>query len=188
MISSQSDPVSVLFVCLGNICRSPLAEGIFAHLAAARGLADRVRVDSAGTGSWHVGNPADPRAIAVAAAHGVRLTGAARQVTRRDFHDFEVIVAMDRSNRRALEGLRGGGGRAGAAGAGRAEIVMMRWYGGRGGVVGGAGGGGGGVGGERDVGGELDVPDPYYGGVDGFEEVYRILERCCEGLLGEVVG
>ncbi len=156
-----ADTVSVLFVCLGNICRSPLAEGIFLSLAESRGLADRFRVDSAGTGAWHAGEPPDTRSIGVAAAHGVRLVGVARQVTRRDFNDFDLIVAMDRSNRRSLERLRGYG-----AGAGKADVVMMRAYDPRGGGP--------------------DVPDPYYGGSHGFERVFGILERACEGLLDEL--
>ena len=156
-----TDTVSVLFVCLGNICRSPLAEGIFLSLAESRGLGDRFHVDSAGTGSWHTGEPPDTRSISVAAAHGVRLVGVARQVTRRDFDDFDVIVAMDRSNRRSLERLRGYGARAG-----KADVVMMRAYEPR----------------ARDP----DVPDPYYGGSHGFERVFRILERSCEGLLDDL--
>lgn len=149
---------SVLFVCLGNICRSPLAEGIFAHLAESRGMAGRFRVDSAGTGAYHSGERPDSRAIAVASNHGVRLPGAARQVARSDMSRFDMIVAMDRSNRRSLERMRGYG-----AHNGHAEIVMMRDYDP-----------------ER---GSRDVPDPYYGGPDGFERVYTILERCCGRLL-----
>lgn len=154
---------SVLFVCLGNICRSPLAEGIFAALAAERGLDGDYHADSAGTAAYHSGEPPDSRSTAVAAAHGVRLTGYARQVTRRDFERFDVIVAMDRDNRRSLERLRRRSGR------GRgdlADIVMMRDYDPR----------------ARDA----DVPDPYYGGQDGFERVYRILARSCRGLLDEL--
>ena len=153
-------PVSVLFVCLGNICRSPLAEGIFAALAKERGLEGEFHVDSAGTAAYHSGEPADSRSAAVAAAHGVRLTGVARQVTPRDFERFDVIVAMDRSNRRSLERLRRRGG--------PADIVMMRDY----------------DPGARDP----DVPDPYYGGPAGFERVFRILERACNSLLDELAG
>ena len=149
-------PTSVLFVCLGNICRSPLAEGIFRHQAEISGLADHFEVDSAGTGAYHSGEPPDSRSIAVAAAHGVRLTGTARQVTVGDFRRFDVIVAMDGSNRRSLQRRRDG----------RARIVMMRDYDP-----------------EAD---DPDVPDPYYGGPDGFERVYRILERACEGLRDEL--
>ncbi|MDE2974158.1 MAG: low molecular weight phosphotyrosine protein phosphatase [Gemmatimonadota bacterium] len=153
-------PVSVLFVCLGNICRSPLAEGIFAALAKERGLEGEFRVDSAGTAAYHSGEPADSRSAAVAAAHGVRLTGVARQVAPRDFERFDVVVAMDRSNRRSLERLRR------RVRGGPAEIVMMRDY----------------DPGARDP----DVPDPYYGGSAGFERVFRILERACTGLLDEL--
>lgn len=147
---------SVLFVCLGNICRSPLAEGIFRHQAETGGLADRFEVDSAGTGAYHSGEPPDSRSIAVAASHGIRLTGTARQVRADDFGRFDVIVAMDESNRRSLQRLRGGG----------ARIVMMRDY--------------------DPQAGDPDVPDPYYGGPGGFERVYRILERACAGLLDEL--
>ncbi len=173
---------SVLFVCLGNICRSPLAEGIFRHQAGVRGLADRFEVDSAGTGAWHTGEPPDSRSIAVAASHGVHLTGTARQVVMDDLGRFDVIVAMDRSNQRSLEGLRDGGtrwdrgrrrhGRGGGAaphgGRNRARIVMMRDY--------------------DPQGGDPDVPDPYYGGAGGFEQVYHILERACGALLDELAG
>ena len=158
-----TDTVSVLFVCLGNICRSPLAEGVFAAAARERGLDARFRADSAGTGAYHSGEPPDPRTAAVAARHGVPLAGVARQVTRRDFGRFDLVVAMDRSNRRSLERLRGPRPRPGAA-----RIVMMRDY---------------------DPNPDSpDVPDPYYGGADGFERVYRIVARCCEGLLDELDG
>ena len=154
---------SVLFVCLGNICRSPLAEGIFAALAKERGLDGRFHADSAGTAGYHSGEPPDPRSTAVAAAHGVHLTGFARQVTPRDLERFDIVVAMDRSNRRSLERLRRRvrGGRGALA-----DIVMMRDY----------------EPGAR----EPDMPDPYYGGPGGFERVYRILERACNGLLDEL--
>lgn len=156
-----SDTVSVLFVCLGNICRSPLAAGVFEAAARARGPGPAFEVDSAGTGAYHTGEPPDPRSRAVAAHHGIRLPGVARQVTQSDFDDFDVIVAMDRSNRRWLERQRGPGTRAGTA-----RIVMMRDF-------------------DPDA-DSPDVPDPYYGGADGFERVYRILERCCDGLLEEL--
>ena len=156
---------SVLFVCLGNICRSPLAEGIFAALAEERGMADRFRVDSAGTGAYHLGKPPDSRSTEVARAHGMRLTGRARQVTRRDMTDFDVVVAMDRSNRRSLDSLCR---QAGQGIGGVAEVVLMRDY----------------DPGARDP----DVPDPYYGGREGFERVHRILERACGGLLEALAG
>ena len=157
----SSNTVSVLFVCLGNICRSPLAEGVFLAAAESRGLGSRLDADSAGTAAYHSGEPPDPRTTAVAARYGVRLTGLARQVTRHDFERFDLVVAMDRSNRRSLERLRARRPHPGAA-----RIVMMRDYDP-----------------EPD---SPDVPDPYYGGEDGFERVYRIVERCCEGLLDEL--
>ncbi len=99
--------VSLLFVCLGNICRSPLAEGIFAHEAAAAGLGHSFTVDSAGTGGWHVGSLPDPRSIAVAARHGIDLTAQrARQVSAADFSRFDVILAMDSANLRTLLAAR----------------------------------------------------------------------------------
>ncbi|MEZ6317889.1 MAG: low molecular weight protein-tyrosine-phosphatase [Phycisphaerales bacterium] len=94
------EPIGVLFVCLGNICRSPLAEGIFIHIARERGVLDRFRVDSAGTGGWHVGNPPDPRSVAVARKHGIELPSRARTFDDglRESERFEWLIAMDREN------------------------------------------------------------------------------------------
>jgi len=177
-----SDPIaSVLFVCLGNICRSPLAEGIFRHLARERGLQGTLRIDSAGTGAWHVGNPPDPRSAEVAARHGIRLESRARQVTPGDATEFDLILAMDRANLRDLSDLfergTGGGGRApggSSMGPRRAEagrrggtLRLFRDF-------------------DPDVTGAADVPDPYYGGPDGFETVHAMVERTCRALLDEV--
>ena len=151
-------PTTVLFVCLGNICRSPLAEGIFANMAGQRGLADRFRVDSAGTAGYHAGEPPDRRSLAVAGARGVQLPGVSRQITRRDLAGPVVVVAMDRDNRRHLERLCPPGS--------GAKIVMMRDY--------------------DPAAPGADVPDPYYGGTAGFQEVYDILERSCQGLLDDL--
>jgi protein-tyrosine phosphatase len=96
-------PTRLLFVCLGNICRSPTAEGVMRHLVAARGL--DVEVDSAGTGDWHVGNPPDQRATEAARRRGIVLSGAARQVTRSDFTSYDLVLAMDRQNLRDLQQL-----------------------------------------------------------------------------------
>ena len=92
----------VLFVCLGNICRSPMAHGIFAEAVARRGLTDRFAVDSAGTASYHQGERPDPRTMDVLATHGIALDTTSRQVTRDDFDDFDLFLAMDRSNHRNL--------------------------------------------------------------------------------------
>lgn len=150
------DRTSVLFVCLGNICRSPLAEGVFRHLVAERGLEDHFTIDSAGTGGWHVGSPPDERSVRVAAAHGVPLDGSARQVQAADLDSFDIILAMDTEN---LEDLQ----RLAAASDGRARLHLLRAFDP-----------------EAD---HLDVPDPYYGGPSGFEDTYRMVRRACEGLL-----
>jgi protein-tyrosine phosphatase len=94
--------VRILFVCMGNICRSPTAEGVMRHLLAERGLQDEIHVESAGTGGWHAGAPPDARSARAAAARGITVDGAARQVTRADFEDFDLLVAMDRDNLRDL--------------------------------------------------------------------------------------
>lgn len=147
----------ILFVCLGNIVRSPLAENLFAHLAEQAGMGDRYLADSAGTGGWHTGEQPDARMRQVAAGRGFRYDGNARQFTPADFDRFDWIIAMDASNRSNLAALA------------RSEtdadkIRMMRAF---------------------DPAGNSDdpVPDPYYGGIDGFERVYDIVERSCRGLL-----
>jgi len=147
--------VRIVFVCLGNICRSPTAEGIMRKLLADEGLDGVVEIDSAGTGSWHVGEPPDARAAEEARARGFRLGGAARQVQRDDFARFDYLVAMDGSNRNNLERL------APDAGA-EAKIRMLRDF---------------------EPGGGGDVPDPYYGGAEGFQKVFDICERSCRGLI-----
>lgn len=149
-------PTRVLFVCLGNICRSPAAEAAFAHLAAEAGAADDFTVDSAGTGAWHIGEQADSRMRRAARQRGIVITSIARQVTRQDFEDFDVIVAMDRSNFKALTGM--------APTAHRAKVVLLRDF-------------------APNARGE-DVPDPYYGDDEGFEEVLDIVLAAGKGLLG----
>lgn len=156
----ESHHTSVLFVCLGNICRSPLAEGVLIHLAAEAGLSDRVTVDSAGTGAWHVGERPDPRSLDVAERHGVELPGRARRVTEEDFHRFDRIVAMDRSNLRDLEALR-------PDDAGTVPELLR----------------------DHDPDPEDgEVPDPYFGGDSGFDRVYEMVRRACEVLLDDLVG
>lgn len=148
-------PRRVLFVCLGNICRSPTAEGIFRHLAEAEGLSTLFEVDSAGTGSWHIGEPPDARMTRAAREAGYRLQGLARQVRGSDFARFHHIFAMDRAN---LEVLR--------QRAPTEHLPKIRLF--------------------RDHdpdGAGLDVPDPYYGGDEGFAEVVRIVERTSRALL-----
>jgi protein-tyrosine phosphatase len=154
--------VRLLFVCLGNICRSPTAEGVMRHLVAEAGLEDEISIDSAGTGSWHVGSPPDARSTATARRRGIALEGAARQVSPEDFERFDLLVAMDASNKRDLLAL------APDADA-RAKVVALR---------------------EFDPlavqAGDLDVPDPYYGGDHGFEHVLDVVERACRHLLDDL--
>jgi protein-tyrosine phosphatase len=149
----------LLFVCLGNICRSPTAEGVMRHLLAAEGLLEAVELDSAGTGDWHVGHAPDTRATATAAGRGIELSGAARQVERADFAAYDLILAMDRANHDDLQAL------APDADA-RERVRLLREYDP-----------------EAVAAGELEVPDPYYGGDDGFAEVLDLVTRACEGLL-----
>ena len=152
--------VRVLFVCLGNICRSPTAEGVFKQLVDARGLADRIDVDSAGTGGWHVGDPPDPRTVRAARARGLDLsTLRARQVTRADFERFDHVLAMDEANLRALQLLR-------PQAPHRARLRLFLSC-------------------APDV-GCVEVPDPYDGGPDGFERVLDLCEAAAAALLDEI--
>lgn len=151
----------ILFVCLGNICRSPTAEGVMRHLVEEEGIVDSLELDSAGTGGWHVGDPPDARSREAARRRGIVVAGAARQVRRSDHTDFDLILAMDRANLRDL--------RAGAPPDATAEIRLLREYD------------------ENSVGGgDLDVPDPYYGGPDGFDDVLDLVDAACRGLLDDL--
>lgn len=152
---------------MGNICRSPLAHGLFVHLAAKRGLADRFRVDSAGTGGWHAGSPPDPRSLAVAARYGVRLDTCARQVRpAEDFappsddRGFHWILGMDRDNCERLIRL----------GAPQDRVRLLRTFDPA----------------HADEPADsalLETPDPYYGGPEGFDRMYEMIHAACEGLL-----
>jgi protein-tyrosine phosphatase len=144
---------------MGNICRSPTAEGVMRGLLREQGLEDAVLVDSAGTGAWHIGDAPDGRATAAAAARGVVLEGAARQVRRADFADFDLILAADRRNLRDLEAF--------APPEPHAEVRLLREF-------------------DARSDGDLDVPDPYYGGDDGFEHVLDLVEAACRGLLAQL--
>jgi protein-tyrosine phosphatase len=161
-MSEDEAPVRLLFVCLGNICRSPTAEGVMRALVEEAGMQQSIELDSAGTGAWHVGNPPDARAVAAAGARGIRLEGSARQVRQEDFDDFDLVLAMDRSNLRELRELAGGGAR-------RAKVRLLREFDPAGG-------------GEQD----LEVPDPYYGADGGFDEVLDLVQAACAGLLARI--
>lgn len=160
MTAAPATATRVLFVCLGNICRSPAAEGVFLHLLEREGLAEAFQVDSAGTGSWHVGQAADPRMRSAAARRGIHLPSRARQLQPEDLHSFAHILTMDADNLRAVRTLAR---RHGAS----AEIAPLTRH-------------------CRRLRRE-EVPDPYYGGPDGFEEVLDLLDDACQGLLHDLL-
>jgi protein-tyrosine phosphatase len=154
--------LKLLFVCLGNICRSPTAEGVMRALVDRDGLEDEIEMDSAGTGAWHVGSAPDARASAAAAARGVVLDGQARKVTAEDFEEFDLILAMDGSNLHDLRQLAGDDKQ-------RSKVRLLREFD------------------PASVGeSDLDVPDPYYGGESGFADVFELVQAACEGLLGQI--
>ncbi len=158
----RPEPFRVLFVCLGNICRSPTAEGVMRALVAQAGLEDDFFIDSAGTGGWHVGSAPDRRATAAARARGLELEGQARQVGAEDFLEFDLLLAMDSVNASELRRLAAGPDE-------RGKVRLLR---------------------EFDpaavAAGDLDVPDPYYGAEGGFDEVFELVQAACRGLLEQV--
>lgn len=149
--------VRVCFVCLGNICRSPTAEAVMRHLVKAAGLEKRIAIESAGTGDWHVGHVRDQRSRAVGEARGIPLSGTARQFVPEDFDDFDHVLAMDQSNRAELLRLA-------RDDRDRAKVALLRSF-------------------DPTAPADAEVPDPYYGGARGFDEVFDICERACRGLL-----
>ena len=156
---SSFSPIRVLFVCLGNICRSPAAEGVFLHLLKQRGLESSFTVDSAGTGGWHVGKPADTRMKLAAQRRGVQLLSRARQVEMADLFNFDHILTMDHDNLLALRELS-------KDKLIRAKIEPLMAYG------------------QHSA--PSEVPDPYYGGSEGFEHVLDLIEEACGELLSRL--
>jgi protein-tyrosine phosphatase len=154
--------VRILFVCLGNICRSPTAEGVMRRLVAEAGLQDEIEIDSAGTGAYHVGSAPDERATAAACRRGTELGGVARQVTDEDFEAYDLLLAMDGENLRELH-------RRAPDGDARDRVRMLREFD------------------PASAGApDLDVPDPYYGGPGGFDTVLDQVEAACRGLLDHI--
>ncbi|WP_349261004.1 low molecular weight protein-tyrosine-phosphatase [Baekduia sp.] len=151
--------VRLLFVCMGNICRSPTAEAVMRDLVAREGLDGAVEIDSAGTGAWHVGQPPDRRSTAAAKARGIVMEGAARQVTGADFEAYDLLLAADEQNAAALRAAAPDDDAA-------SRVRLLREY---------------------DPAAvaakDLEVPDPYYGGADGFDDVIDMVDAACRGLL-----
>jgi protein-tyrosine phosphatase len=147
---------------MGNICRSPTAEGVMRHLLREQGLEDEIEIDSAGTGGWHAGDPPDSRATEAARRRGIALDGAARQVRPSDFEEYDLLLAADRENLADLRAVA-------PDEAAMAKVRLLREF-------------------DPDSRGapDLDVPDPYYGGPDGFEDVLDLVEAACRGLIEEV--
>lgn len=151
--------VGVLFVCLGNICRSPAAEGVFTHHVREAGLEDKIRIDSAGTGDWHIGHAPDPRMVEAALKRQFDLSGfRARQVRAADFEDFDYLLAMDESNLKGIKAL------VPSDAATRARLFLE-------------------FANRKDI---REVPDPYYGGPQGFEDVLDLVEDASAGLLRHI--
>ena len=149
----------ILFVCLGNICRSPMAEGVFSHVAAQAGHGEKFIIESAGTGAWHIGNPPDPRAVAAAGRRDIDLSHQrARQVHSDDFEAFDLVIAMDSSNHANLLRM------APEAHAHKIQLFLDHL---------------------PDASGR-EVPDPYYGGDEGFEEVLDLIEAASRALLARL--
>lgn len=148
--------IRVVFVCTGNICRSPTAEAVLRQRVHEAGLDDAIEVGSAGTGGWHVGDDADPRSLRALRARGYDLTHRARHFRPSWFEDYDVIVALDTEHLSALRAMRPD-----------SDVRRLR---------------------DWDPEGAGDVPDPYYGDRDGFEEVLDMVERSCAGLLEELRG
>jgi len=161
---------TILFVCMGNICRSPLAKGVFAAGAARRNVQDRFEIDSCGTGAWHAGENADPRTLMVARKYGIPLTHRARQLSPLyDFKRYDLVLAMDQRNMEDMV-------RVGAPSPLSPRVRLLREFDPAAraqALVSGVG--------------ALEVPDPYYGGVDGFDLMYQMIHAACEGLLDDLL-
>lgn len=155
---TKEDHYKICFVCLGNICRSPTAEGVFQHLINNRGLEDYFEVDSAGTSAYHIGESANSKSQRTAQKHGITLNSRARQFKASELEYFDLVLAMDNENLNNVRQMANGNP--------KAKIGRMRDF--------------------DPKPGDGEVPDPYYGGPEGFENVFQIVKRSCEQLLDEL--
>ncbi len=159
-MAHPSGQTSILFVCLGNICRSPMAEGVFRQVVADAGLSDRFRIDSCGTGSWHVGRPPDMRAQQALSLRGIDISKQrARQFSRDDFKTFDLLLAMDKSNYNRLLDL--------APDLYEPNVRLFLKYAPEMGIC--------------------EIPDPFFGGPEGFDYVLNLIEVASRGLLAALV-
>ncbi len=156
---TEDNPYKLVFVCLGNICRSPTGEGVFQHIVNEAGFGNYFEVDSAGTSAFHVGQPANSKSSDVADAHGVQLKSRARQFDKEDLDYYDLIIPMDNENRDNIYAMADSEEQ-------KEKVQLLREY---------------------DPNPEDgQVPDPYYGGLEGFENVYQIVERSCKNLLEQL--
>ncbi|KAH9660066.1 Acid phosphatase [Citrus sinensis] len=166
--AATTKPFSVLFVCLGNICRSPAAEGVFRDIVKKRGIDSKFNIDSAGTIDYHEGNPADSRMRAASKRRGIEITSISRPIRPSDFKDFDLILAMDKQNRQdILEAFNRWKFREQLPEEAHKKVRLMCSY--------------------CKKHDETEVPDPYYGGPQGFEKVLDLLEDACESLLDSIL-
>ena len=153
---TKDDPLGVCFVCLGNICRSPTAEGVFQHLVDEQSLSDFIEIDSAGTAAYHIGEPANSRSQRIANQHGIELTSRGRQFKDSDLSYFDLILAMDIENLSNVKSLP-------SYEANEQKVHLVRAF--------------------DPVQTNEEVPDPYFGGIDGFKNVFDVIHRSCTNLL-----
>ncbi|MDZ7716210.1 MAG: low molecular weight protein-tyrosine-phosphatase [Balneolaceae bacterium] len=156
---TKENPYKICFVCLGNICRSPTAEGVFSHLVDERGLRPYFEIDSSGTSAYHIGESANSKSQQIAQQHGVTLDSKARQFKTSDFSYFDLIVAMDEENLRNIKQLD-------VQDEYSYKIEKLRTF--------------------DPQPGDGNVPDPYYGGMQGFENVFQIVKRSCKNILDQL--
>jgi protein-tyrosine phosphatase len=156
---TSDNPFNICFVCLGNICRSPTAEGVFQHLVNQQGLQSYFYIDSAGTSAYHIGEPANSKSQQIANRKGIELKSRARRFESSDFNNFDLVIAMDDENYQNLKMLANGNNQL-------SKIKKLREF--------------------DPTPGDGNVPDPYYGGIDGFENVFNIVYRSSESLLNSL--
>ncbi|TNE69637.1 low molecular weight phosphotyrosine protein phosphatase [bacterium] len=157
---TKEHPYKIVFVCLGNICRSPTAEGVFQHIVKEQGLSAYFEIDSSGTSAYHAGEKADSRSREAALKHGVELLSRSRKFETFDLDYFDLIIPMDSQNKRDIEYQSHKKEH-------KEKVILMREF-------------------DELANGDINVPDPYYGGAQGFENVYQMVKRSSEELLNQL--